>query len=674
MDAPIGHARAPRTARGLGLTLTLALALTALAFWTATAGAVIEQVKDGSETIEVGVQQRQPPKVKEERLQWHGGPVNPASYVYAIYWDPAQAYHSDWMKLIDGYLHDVGADSGKLGNVFALTGQYRSADGTRASYQSTFRGAYTDTFAYPAANDCHEPHARPTCLTDKQIRTELLRFVAAEHLPTGREVTYLVLTPPAVTVCLDEAGTGNCSTSEKEIEEEAPVGEDANVPGLPKDATGFCGYHSIIEPNVESNTIVYGVQPWIAGHAGHVINEIPLVNELPTGAALACQNGKKLVEPDQATSFVHFNSYETGLADLIINGLSMEQTDIVIDPRLSDGWYQSTTNLEQTDMCRWVFSPPQEEKEEKEEKLPGTGALKVSNELINNHPYYLQYSYSSVAATSGQEDLCWSGVELEPHFTATNLVKDGDMVAFDALESGVTLDANLANLAPDEPFTAPTYVWEFGDGTSVGPTTQASVFHTYQYGGNYTVKLTVTDSGGNSGVYTQVVPVSGPAPPSPSGGGSPGASNPPAGGSGGAAPTNVLPGPGSGPAFTQSVLSHSLKKAVSSGLPVHYNVNTQVAGRVEALLDSSTAAHLHIKGRTATGLPKGYPRELVIGSAVLVTTRAGQGTVKIKFSKTIAARLAKAHQVKLTLRFVLRSVSGGATHTTTTLSTVTLNH
>jgi hypothetical protein len=651
----------------------MALVPALLAIWTAPAGAVIQQVKEGTETIEVGVQQRKPPTVKEERLQWHGGPVNPASYVYAIYWDPVQAYHNDWMQLIDGYLHNVGADSGKLSNVFALTGQYRSADGTRASYQSTFRGAYTDTFEYPAVNDCHESHARSTCLTDKQIRTELLRFVAAEHLPTGREVTYLVLTPPAVTVCLDGAGTGNCSTSGKEIEEEATSGKKINVPGPPENATGFCGYHSIIEPNVESNSIVYGVQPWIAGHAGHVINEIPLVNELPTGAALACQNGKKLVEPDQATSFVHFNSYETGLADLIINGLSMVQTDIVIDPRLSDGWYQNTTSLEQTDMCRWVFSPPKEEKEKEEEKLSSTEALKASNELINSHAYYLQYSYSSVAATSGQEDLCWSGVELEPHFTATNVVKGGDIVAFDALESGVTLDANLANLASDEPFTAPIYMWEFGDGTSVGPTTQASVFHTYQYGGNYSVKLTVTDSGGNAGVYTQLVPISGPAPPSPPGGGSSGASSPTTGGAS-AAPTNVLPGPGSGPSFTQSILSHSLKKALSSGLPVHYNVNTQVAGRVEVLLDSSTAARLHIKGRTATGLPKGYPRELLVGSAVLVTTRAGGGTVRIKFSRTIAARLAKAHQVKLTLRFVLRSVSGGATHTTTTLSTVVLSH
>ncbi len=58
-----------------------------------------------------------------------------------MYWDPANAYHNDWMTLIDGYLHDVGAASGQLSNIFALDGQYTGPGGTRANYNSTFRGA-----------------------------------------------------------------------------------------------------------------------------------------------------------------------------------------------------------------------------------------------------------------------------------------------------------------------------------------------------------------------------------------------------------------------------------------------------------------------------------------------------------------------------------------------------
>jgi hypothetical protein len=297
--------------------------------------------------------------------------------------------------------------------------------------------------------------------------------------------------------------------------------------------------------------------------------------------------------------------------------------------------------------------------------------LIVSNQTIEGNPYYLQYAYSSVAVTAHQTDVCWADVELLPHFTATNLVNNEDDVAFDALESGVTLNANPRELKLDEPYTVPQYKWEFGDGTSEGPSSQASVIHSYQYGGDYPVTLTVTDSGGyvesltktisvfgalrpTSGAVTSSTTSSGVAPEGPK---APGAPAVPAG----------------TPTIAPSVLTRSLKKAVRLGLAVHYNVNEQVAGRAEALLDSSTAARLGIKGGAATGLPKGYPRSIVVGSAVLVTTQAGQGTLKIRFSKTAAAHLAKVRRVKLTLRFVLRSASRTGVRTATALTTVTLS-
>jgi hypothetical protein len=642
------------------------------------AGAVIQQVKDGSETIEVGVIRRQPVAVDKpaDTLQWHGGPVDSATYTYAIYWDPVEAYPNVAMQKIDGYLHDVGAASGQLENPFALNAQYRSATGARAAYNDTFRGAYTDTAPYPT-NGCIEANVQSTCLTDGQIRTELKRFISSEHLPTGREIVYYVLTPSAVTVCLDEGGSGDCSTSKKELEEEATPEGKVNKPGLAEAATGFCGYHSAIEPDSES-PIVYAVQPWVAGHAGHAIQEIPLVNQVATGAALACQNRAVLVEPNQATSFADLRSYEDGLADVIINDLSLQLSDIMDDPLVADGWYQNGSKAEQSDMCRGAFSPIR--LESKEEKLEGTEALNVANARLNGKPYYLQYGYSSTGVTRGQGATCWSGVEQAPHFTATNVVKGGDIIAFDALESGLTLDANVTNLAqyelPAEIFTAPIYLWQFGDGTSSGPTTQASVFHTYQYAGNYQVTLTVIDSGGYERTFSQTTPVGSPPAPSPPptpGVTPPAGSSPPSAGSSGGASSGVTPSPVVGaPAITQNVLSRSLKKAVQLGLAIHYKVNEQVAGKIEVLLAASTAAKLKIKAPAAFGLPAGYPRSVLVGSAVLVTTRAGQGTVRIKFSKTLTKRLAKAHQVKLTLRLVLHSASRPP-HTTTQLSTVLLS-
>ena len=54
--------------------------------------------------------------------------------------------------------------------------------------------------------------------------------------------------------------------------------------------------------------------------------------------------------------------------------------------------------------------------------------------------------------------------------------------------------------APKSPYGATVYKWNFGDGTTrrcPAPKTARS-FTTYQYGGTYSVTLTVTDAGGNS--------------------------------------------------------------------------------------------------------------------------------------------------------------------------------
>lgn len=633
------------------------------------AGAAIVQVKEGAETVAVGVQPRALVEAPLTPLQHQEkGVVDQQSFTYAIYWDPGKEYHSDWLRLIDGYLHEVGAASGQLENVFALSGQYTEPPSGRAEYKSTFRGAYTDTFPYPG-NGCSDPKGRSICLTDAQIRAELKRFIENEHLPTGREVLYFLLTPPAVTVCLEAGATENCSTSSKELEEESYTrAEPANEPGPVESATGFCSYHSAIEPESTSPT-VYAVQPWTAGHAGHVNQAIPLVTMAPTAAELACQNRRVLVEPNQETTFIHFDSYETGLADLIVNDLSIEQANIVIDPFMNS-WYQEGTRAEQGDMCQGVFSPVLEEKKE-EEKLKGTQALPISNDKVGVGSYYLQYAYSSVGVSAHQSSVCWAGVELLPHFTATNLVGRGDDVAFDGLESSMTLNANPSELKLDEPYTAPLYKWEFGDGSSAGPSTQASIVHAYAAAGQYTVTLTVTDSAGNVRGYTQTIPVGPPPPPSPPAAPAPTAAPTAATATG---QTGTAGGTASGPTLSESVLSTSLSKAVRLGLAIKYKVDEQVAGRAEALLERGTASRLGIKGPLATGLPKGYPREIVVGTAVLVTTRAGQGTVRIRFSKAVARRLAKAHRVKLTLRFVLRNVSSTGVHTTTTLSTVVLGH
>ena len=63
--------------------------------------------------------------------------------------------------------------------------------------------------------------------------------------------------------------------------------------------------------------------------------------------------------------------------------------------------------------------------------------------------------------------------------------------------------------------------------------------------------------------------------------------------------------------------------------------------------------------------------QVVIGKALLVTTKAGGSTVHIQFSKRTSQRLARLHKVSLLLRLVVRNASRKPT-STTVLSSFTL--
>jgi hypothetical protein len=121
---------------------------------------------------------------------------------------------------------------------------------------------------------------------------------------------------------------------------------------------------------------------------------------------------------------------------------------------------------------------------------------------------------------------------------------------------------------------------------------------------------------------------------------------------------------------TQSVAPQSLASALRSGIVVRYSVSEQVAGRFEVLLASSTAKKLGIHGTSASGLAKGTPAQTVIAKAILVTTKGGHSTYKIKFGKATAARLRKVGKVTLMIRLVVHNAKSPTT--TTVLNTVKL--
>lgn len=236
------------------------------------AAAIVANVNTGAETVTIGVQPRSTTLL--DGLQTsaqgfanpEGHPVMHSSATYAIYWDPDYGYHGDWENLIDTFLQRAGAQSGTTGNVFSIDEQYTDAGNQRAAYAEAFRGAYHDVNGYPASG-CVDPDTiggypvaaaqldNVACLTDQQLREQLQAFIAANKLPTGMGVSFLLLTPPGVTVCVDKGGalTSHCSDTLES-------------------GDGFCSYHAAISPGNptqgDAETVLYAAIPWSAGGAG----------------------------------------------------------------------------------------------------------------------------------------------------------------------------------------------------------------------------------------------------------------------------------------------------------------------------------------------------------------------------------------------------------------------
>ncbi len=404
-------------------------------------------------------------------------------------------------------------------------------------------------------------------------------------------------------------------------------------------------------------------------------------------------------EPNQTKGRDTDGDYDQGTADLIANQIAVEQQNIVTDPMLN-AWQQQEpvgpTHNELTDECRNFFASGQASGSSG--GVPHTFAGMLSNQSLNGGSYYLNTAFVLSAYKLSYPGIpCVGGVNLVPQFTAPDPVNTGETVGFDGMESDVTLNWTGLTLESSTPKYA-TYKWNFGDetpevtGVAPGapslnspetspcelpwkPPCAASTFHSYQYGGEYKVTLTVTDTGGNTATVTEPITVNGPGkpvpppppptPPSPPN--NPQTTNPNTAGPAPAA--NPIPGP----VATQAVLSHSLLKVLRNGLVIGYSVNEQVAGQFQVLLASSVARRIGLHGAPATGLPAGTPPQIVIAKAILITTKGGRNTVKILFGKKTAAKLRKLRKVTLTIRLVVRNASSHSPLSTTVISTVTLS-
>ena len=213
-------------------------------------------------------------------------------------------------------------------------------------------------------------------------------------------------------------------------------------------------------------------------------------------------------------------------------------------------------------------------------------------------------------------------VVLDPSFVVPSAVNPGDTVQFDGSATPSTLIVPQGN-----------YQWDFGDGTkAIGP----SVEHSYSAGGNYSVKLTVTDRGNDPASIIETIRVLGPAgSPAPSPGGSGPNSGSGSGGSGSKAGLKVH----------LQMLPQSLKSVLHTGIKVRVTSNKAANGIATVWITRVSAKKAHIKA--------GKSAAVRIGLGTVSSITNGTVTLRLHLSPAMAKKLSHLHHVAMTVRLAL---------------------
>ncbi|MHB8690854.1 MAG: PKD domain-containing protein [Solirubrobacteraceae bacterium] len=340
-----------------------------------------------------------------------------------------------------------------------------------------------------------------------------------------------------------------------------------NGPIPPPDTTpAFCSYHSQV--TVGGVVFSYVVQPWTAlsGLNGCDEPNAPQIPEFPTAQVLSTDIGARLVSP-----------------------LSQGEIATIVNPALN-GWV-AQNGAEVND----------------------NGCIPLAHQLdkvtVGATSYLLQREFNNggVIESDPNAQACTPLVNLGPTFVNPGSVNASDVVQF----NGSTTVSSLV-------VPSAGYAWSFGDGkTAVGP----SVTHSFDKTGTYTVKLTVTDRGGNTASFAQTIDVKGPK---------------------GTPPSST--GIGAGLKASLQLLPQNLRGILRRGLAVMVRSNQAADGIASISIPVSSARHAHIGGRgPAVVVARGTVSGLVSGTMML----------HLHIDPRVAHKLSKLRHVTLTVRLIV---------------------
>jgi PKD repeat protein len=479
-------------------------------------------------------------------LASQGGPVMHSTTTHVIYWDPSKEFKATTKGIIGGFFTNVAHDSGLASNVFAIAGQYTDTTG-HAAYSSTFGGALVDEEAYPTSGNCtvptgvdEGPYAK--CLFDAQLKAELSNYIGVHSLPTGPTQLYFLLLPHSIATCLPEVVEGKqvCSNN------------------------FFCAYHSYISPGTASE-IIYADIPFSLLDTGFVkgcqddgnanLQQPNPDNELGENAETRFA--------DVALKYISHEAIEA-ITDPLVNnqtawvdarGLEIGDKCNGVSPDFEHDGIGYDKN---------AFLPT----------LGGSaGGSNLFNQSINTGSYYLQSEWDNGAKACTMNPLALSAAGFTTSSTSTHVQFEGkatdpygglgftwkfgdgtesagatpthiystpgkytvtmtpkdtltgstaapvshEILVNDAATAAFTTSANPAtagtsvrfdgSASSDADGSIAEYAWSFGDG---GVGAGATPSHTYGAAGNYTVTLTVKDSGGETGSASHQITVAPP--------------------------------------------------------------------------------------------------------------------------------------------------------------------
>lgn len=307
-------------------------------------------------------------------MTYHGGALIFTHTTRVVYWEPAghTSVSANYHSLINRYLTDVAADSGRATNVYAVNTQYYDSVPTNINYDQTFGGAFTDTTAYPAnLAGCPTTDGTITvgvCLTSTQQATELDNYIQANSLPRGLGNLYFLVMPQDVETCYDDfSDCGN----------------------LLDISPRYCAYHSSF--NIAGHGLtIWANEPYIGIAQGHCATG---THSRPNGDD----------------------------ADHELNPLSHEHNEIITDPT-GGGWFDVDGSGENGDKCNFNFGT-----------AIASTANGAYNQLINHNPYEIQLEWSNAITGCAANYGATAPTALFTYSPPTP--KAGDPVSFDGTGS-----------------------------------------------------------------------------------------------------------------------------------------------------------------------------------------------------------------------------------------------